>query len=127
MENTAKIIHALKTESELVLSPKSRFSFYDSLLLWIVLKHPLKIEEIFTHLFKKNSTNSILLFLDEKTTLWQDISIFSTLPKMLFIKAMFNSLIEKYFIPKKVQTSSYLRNKRTYSGPEKIKALQIEF
>ena len=67
---------------------KPRFAFYDRLFLSIIKNKPQMMKTIFLKLFKHNSTNKILLFLDEQTTLLQDISIFFWLPKVPFLKAL---------------------------------------
>ena len=71
-----------------VIAESSRFRFYDRLLLLILTKQPSQGKLIFEALFKKNETKNVLQFLDEKTTLTQDIRIFLTLPIKPFLKAV---------------------------------------
>jgi len=71
-----------------VIHESSRFRFYDRLLLLILTKQPSQGKLIFEALFKKNETKNVLKFLDEKTTLIQDIRIFLTLPIKPFLKAV---------------------------------------
>jgi lycopene beta-cyclase len=71
-----------------VITDSSRFRFYDRLLLLILTKQPSQGKPIFEALFKKNETKNVLQFLDEKTTLIQDIRIFLTLPMQPFLKAV---------------------------------------
>jgi len=66
-------------------SPK-KFIFYDTILLRILDKEPYRGAEIFKVLFKKNSIGAIIRFLDEKTSLLEDISILSSLPWYPFLK-----------------------------------------
>lgn len=66
----------------------SRFRFYDRLLLLILTRQPSLGKSIFEALFKKNETKNVLQFLDEKTTLIQDIRIFLTLPIKPFLRAV---------------------------------------
>ena len=80
----------------------TRFRFYDRLLLLILTKQPSQGKSIFEALFKKNKTSNVLLFLDEKTTLIQDIRIFLTLPIKPFLKAVgwvASSRIQKSMTP----------------------------
>lgn len=75
------------------LSPKKvklsrRFLFYDQLLLIILTIWPLQGKPIFERLFKIKSSNFILKFLDEKTTLKEDLSMFSKLQIWIFIKSL---------------------------------------
>ena len=71
-----------------VIEESSRFRFYDRLLLLILTKQPSQGKLIFEALFKKNKTKNVLQFLDEKTSFFQDIRIFLTLPIKPFLKAV---------------------------------------
>lgn len=71
-----------------IITEASRFRFYDRLLLLILTRQPSQGKTIFEALFKKNETKNVLLFLDEKTTLMQDIRIFLTLPIKPFLRAV---------------------------------------
>ena len=64
----------------------ARFKFYDRLLLLILLKQPQMGKQIFQSLFQKNKTIDVLRFLDEKTSLYQDLSILFSLPILPFIR-----------------------------------------
>lgn len=63
-----------------------RFRFYDRLLLSIIREEPGKAVSIFHALFAKRRISAILTFLDENTTLLDEIKIFLTLPWWPFIK-----------------------------------------
>jgi lycopene beta-cyclase len=67
---------------------KGRFAFYDSLLLIILHLWPSYGKVIFSRLFSKIETKLILKFLDEKTSLSEDIKIFSRLPIGIFLRAL---------------------------------------
>jgi len=85
-----------------VIAESSRFRFYDRLLLLILTKQPSQGKLIFEALFKKNETKNVLQFLDEKTSLFQDIRIFLTLPIKPFLKAVgwvASSRIQKSITP----------------------------
>jgi Brp/Blh family beta-carotene 15,15'-monooxygenase len=71
-----------------IITESSRFRFYDRLLLLILARKPSQGKIIFEELFKKNEIKKVLQFLDEKTTLIQDIRIFLTLPIKPFLKAV---------------------------------------
>lgn len=72
---------------------KGRFSFYDGLLLDILKNNPKEGKPIFDTLLKKVEVKKVLNFLDEKTTIIADISIFRHLPWRVFI----NTLIKRTF------------------------------
>ncbi len=67
---------------------KGRFAFYDSLLLIILHLWPSFGKKIFSQLFEKIETKLILKFLDEKTSMSEDIKIFSRLPIGIFLRAL---------------------------------------
>ncbi len=85
-----------------VITDSSRFRFYDRLLLLILTKQPFQGKPIFEALFKKNEIKNVFLFLDEKTTLIQDIRIFLTLPIKPFLRAVgwvVSSRMQRILIP----------------------------
>ena len=61
---------------------------YDTLLLQIIASEGNRGKEIFEALFKSQPTPKILKFLDEETNIWDEISIFSKLPILLFLKSL---------------------------------------
>jgi len=79
----------LKHFNKMPLQSKSRFLFYDKLLLTILLFWPNEGKKIFTRLFKRHNISTIFQFLDEKTSLYQEIKIFMSLPIIPFLKALF--------------------------------------
>ncbi len=84
-----KLAYSLKRNTKpAVIANSSRFRFYDSLLLLILTRQPYQGKLIFEALFKKNKIKNVLQFLDEKTTLIQDIRIFFTLPIKPFLQAV---------------------------------------
>ncbi len=64
-----------------------RFHFYDSILLHILHYNILPGDTIFTDLFQKNKPKDVLEFLDNETSLMQEINIISSLPAAPFLKA----------------------------------------
>lgn len=94
MLHTNEIITAITNNQ---LAPKrqvkQRFTFYDALFLNIISSEPYKMKHIFYKLFKHNNLATVLLFLDEQTTLLQDVMIFLWLPKKPFLKALFKKII----------------------------------
>jgi len=78
----------LKGSQPASISTSSRFLFYDHLLLSILSKQPYHGKTIFNTLFKKNKVLNVLKFLDEKTSLVQDIRILSSLPFKPFLIAL---------------------------------------
>ena len=89
MQHTQQIVAAIQLQQPISQrSFKPRFVFYDSLFLTIIKDKPQVMKPIFTKLFKHNSIKNIFLFLDEQSSLLQDIRIFTRLPKLPFLKAL---------------------------------------
>lgn len=74
------------------LNRKNKFWFYDLLLIDILFRENEQGNKIFSSLFKKGNPDLVLKFLDEETTLWEDILVIWKCPKMLFIKALFQRI-----------------------------------
>lgn len=79
--NAKNIIHSHTTQEK-----KARFHFYDSMLLSIIQNEIQQIPLVMDRLFKRIPFLQILKFLDEKSTIKQEIQIFSRLNIPLFIK-----------------------------------------
>lgn len=64
-----------------------RFRFYDNTFLHILYHDKLPGRKIFTRLFKKNKPQQVLKFLDNESSLAEELKIISTLPTLPFLKA----------------------------------------
>ena len=71
---------------------KNKFWFYDLLLLDILDRQNEVGSEIFSSLFKKGNPTLIFKFLDEETSLLEDLQVILKCPKWLFIKAVFKRI-----------------------------------
>lgn len=74
-------------------SSAARFAFYDRLLLQILGQKPHLGKRIFTQLFKRNKANVVLDFLDERTSLSQELRLMSTLPIQPFLLAALKDFV----------------------------------
>ncbi|SNY95236.1 lycopene cyclase family protein [Flagellimonas pacifica] len=95
--NTSKKVSALaehlkKKKTIPKFSKKNRFWFYDLLLLDILYRDNYLGQSIFESMFKKRKPQLILKFLDEETSLWEDLKIISACPKLPFLKALWNRI-----------------------------------
>ena len=72
----------------------NKFWFYDLLLLDILDKKNQLGAAIFSSMFEKGNTTVIFKFLDEETSLWEDLQVIWKCPKGLFIKALFGRLFQ---------------------------------
>lgn len=88
-EDTHRIINGLKSNQlDLKVRAKRRFNFYDKLLLGIIEDEPQKVKPIMSSLFKRNKIKQILKFLDEKTSLTEEIRIFLSIPWAPFLRQL---------------------------------------
>jgi lycopene beta-cyclase len=70
----------------------TRFWYYDLLLLDILAEKNDRGHEIFSSLFRNANHATILKFLDEETSLSEDLHVIWKCPKKLFIAAFFKRL-----------------------------------
>jgi lycopene beta-cyclase len=70
-----------------VSTHQKRFHFYDSVLLDVLQKRRVKGADVFTQLFSKNKGSEVLKFLDNETTLGEELKIITSLPTLPFLKA----------------------------------------
>ena len=75
-----------------VNATRKRFKFYDSVLLRLLLKGEPEGKEIFTRLFERNKAATIFKFLDNESSIAEDISIIRTLQTAPFLKAALQHL-----------------------------------
>ncbi|MBB4800947.1 lycopene beta-cyclase [Flavobacterium nitrogenifigens] len=73
---------------------KSRFWFYDLLLLDILHKNNELGSSIFSSLFKKGSPDLIFKFLDEETNFIEDLKVILKCPTIPFLKALFRVIFK---------------------------------
>ena len=72
---------------------KTKFWYYDLLLLDILDKHNELGSTIFSSLFQKGDSNLIFKFLDEETSFLEDLHVIMKCPKVPFIKALFREIL----------------------------------
>lgn len=70
----------------------ARFRFYDNTLLYILYHRTLPGRKIFSTLFRKNKAAQVLKFLDNDSTIPEELKIISSLPTWPFLKAAVQSL-----------------------------------
>lgn len=93
-KQSQQIVDALIEErglKSISLSPR-RFRFYDNVLLYILYHNKLPGDKVFSRLFKRNRPQHILKFLDNETSLADELKIISTLPTMPFLRAALRQL-----------------------------------
>lgn len=94
-KNTKEIISQLEAGAK-SLAPykrKTRFLLYDKILLEVLDKKKIPARYVFKTLFQKNDVNSLLAFLNEESTVSEDLSILNSVPKKEFIIAALKKII----------------------------------
>ncbi len=88
-KKSSKLITFLETKTDFrKFHSKTKFWFYDLLLLDILDQKNEIGSSIFSALFQKGNAPLILKFLDEETSLWEDLQVIWKCPKGLFITAL---------------------------------------
>lgn len=90
-----RLIRSIKTKGYPINNNpffKKRFRLYDRTFLLLLQKYPQKGHELFISLFKHNKANKILKFLDNQTTLFEELRIFSTVNLKRYIPTILQCL-----------------------------------
>lgn len=91
-KQSSRLVDFLQKETDFrKFHRKTKFWFYDLLLLDILDRKNELGSRIFSSLFKDGNPALIFKFLDEETTLSEDIQVILKCPKIIFIKALFRS------------------------------------
>ena len=82
-ENIDNISNAKKFEID------RKYQFLDEIFLRVLEKNPEKMSDIFFRMFK-TSPKTVIKFLSNKSNFFEDLSIIFKMPKLIFIKALFD-------------------------------------
>jgi lycopene beta-cyclase len=94
-KKSSELVSFLQRETDFTkFHKKTKFWFYDLLLLDILDRKNELGGSIFSSMFKKGNPTLIFKFLDEETSLKEDIQVILKCPKMLFIKAIFHVIFK---------------------------------
>ncbi|MES2882358.1 MAG: lycopene cyclase family protein [Bacteroidota bacterium] len=86
-KHSRAVVNALlKNEHPLLPAGNRRFSFYDSVLLNVLHNNRMPGKKIFSLMFQKNTPQTVLRFLDNESSITEDLKIISSLPTMPFLK-----------------------------------------
>ncbi len=69
-----------------------RFSLYDSTLLNVLHHNKMGGDQVFARMFSKNDPDRVLRFLDNESTLEDEINIMGSVPSGIFMKAAFQEM-----------------------------------
>lgn len=93
VKKSKALVQFLKSESDFrKFHKKDKFWFYDLLLLDILNSKNHLGPTIFSAMFKAGSSEVVFKFLDEETSLWEDLQVIWRCPKMPFIQALLNRI-----------------------------------
>ncbi len=88
LKKSKNLITYLKTNSRFTTySLANRWRFYDAVLLEVLAKHNEQGASIFTRMFKKGKASHIFRFLDEESSLADELKVVLSAPKIPFLKA----------------------------------------
>jgi lycopene beta-cyclase len=91
----AQVVAQLAAQKPIKITPTNAlFMAYDSIFLDVFDKNRVAPKTVFTYLFKKNKAGLVLRFLDEKTTMAQNLKIMSSVPIVPFVKAAMRWIIQ---------------------------------
>ncbi len=89
------LVRFLKSESDFSkFHKKNKFWLYDLLLLDILSSKNELGSKIFSSMFKKGSSTIIFKFLDEETSIWEDLQVIWKCPKIIFVKALMTRIFK---------------------------------
>ena len=92
-KNCEKVIKFLKEKkSSKKISFKTRHWIYDLIFLHVLYTKNNLGKNLFEKMFAKNKTELVLRFLDNDTSIKEEINIASSFPKVLFTKSLFQNI-----------------------------------
>lgn len=86
------IVSSLSEGKVYQMEDRGRFNLYDRILLNILNSYPEKGADIFFTMFEKNPAEKVLRFLNNESTIPEEINLFSRMPIGLFSKAAVKEL-----------------------------------
>ena len=94
--NIKNIVLQLENNTAQLVSPKrsKRFLLYDKILLDVLDKKEIEAKTVFAELFQKNSIKHLLAFLNEESSVSQDLKILNSVSKKHFVKAAVKKLLK---------------------------------
>jgi lycopene beta-cyclase len=95
IKKSKQLVSFLSTESDFTkFHKKDKFWFYDMLFIDVLYKNNAIGSEVFSRLFEDENSGLILKFLDEETSLLEDLKVISKCPKISFMKALLGRIFK---------------------------------
>ncbi len=92
-----QLVHNLENKHfDSAVVPQKPFKILlDRTLIQVLVEQKIKGSHVFEQLFLKNSPQKMLRFLDEKTSVWEDLTLMSTVPIWTFMKAFLKIALKR--------------------------------
>ena len=86
-KNISQLVLQFKNANRLIVSPTRKLKFYnyDRVFLDVMNSKKIEFRDVFTALFKNNRIKTLLSFLNEETSIREDLIIMNSVPKRYFI------------------------------------------
>ncbi|MCX2745988.1 lycopene cyclase family protein [Mangrovivirga sp. M17] len=97
-EDTANIVKYLEGKCKDIQTNENRFRYYDMLLIDVLFDKNEKGGEIFSSLFRKNDPVKIFDFLDERTSISEELKIMLSSPQIPFLKSVLKRIFYRNFL-----------------------------
>ncbi len=97
-KNTESILEALKKGKSPNVTMRIReqiYQWYDRTLLDVLIENKMEGREVFARIFRNRSPKSILAFLGNESSAWEDLQIMSSLPILPFLTSGMKQLIKR--------------------------------
>jgi lycopene beta-cyclase len=96
-KHSEALVQSLLTNEHPILKKdiySRRFSLYDTTMLNVLYNDKAKGDKIFSDMFSKNSPDKILRFLDNESSLEDELNIIGSLPGMVFTRAAMQEIFK---------------------------------
>ncbi len=94
---SAKLADFLKSNTDMrQFEKRNRFWWYDLLFLDVLARHNHKGSFLFARMFSRNKPAAIFRFLDEKSTLKEELQIMKSFPLGIFVRQVFRRLFTAF-------------------------------
>jgi lycopene beta-cyclase len=95
-KHSASIVKDLQKGRLRPSSTNLKFRFYDSVLLDVLKNNRMEGHQVFTDIFQASDPSRVLRFLDNESSLIDDLQIIRSLPTTPFLKAAMNQLAQNF-------------------------------
>lgn len=86
-KHISELVNSLANGNPVSFTRKPKYLYYDRILMDVIDKKKMPASDIFETLFKKIPTPTILAFLNEESSLIQELRLMNSVPKLKFVPA----------------------------------------